>query len=546
MSQPDTIVEAISWLLGGLGLFVYGVHILSAGLRQSAGERVRRAVARATRFSLVGLLLGTAITALLQSSSATTVVVVGFVDAGVLSLGQAVGVIFGSGIGSTLTAQLIAGGWLEALALPAIGVGLILHLFVPRRGVRYVGRCVLGFGMVFFGFALMKAAVAQWQSTAIRSWFAYLGEPSPLNMALAVALGAVATAVLQSSAATIGMIMALASEGVIPDLSTALPLVVGCNIGTTVTAVLASIGATVTARRAALLHVLFRLFGGVCTLLLLRYYEQYIPFTAGRVTQQIANFHTIQNLLTALVLVPFGGLFVRVVRWLVPGREETTPAPLYVDFGRKVSPEQAVEQARREILRVAGVVREMTVDAVTALSERSDALLESVMKREEAMDTLHQTVVQFLLSPGSRALHGGTNLDAMALLQVLQHVERVGDHAENLAEIARLRIERVVPLDASMLEGLAGIGSSVDRLAAQLAAELTRPGAADRAEVDRLRVEVKRASQVAIERTRRCVSDGTCLAMAAVIYEDAITNLTSCATHLRKAVRAVRPAGEQW
>ena len=539
MKEPDSLLLAVAWLLAGLGLFLYGVELLSGGLRTAAGEKLRRLMARTTRVPLIGLAVGTLATALLQSSNAMTVLVVSFVDAGLLTLAQSVGLVFGSSIGATVTTQLLTIPWIDVAALPAIGIGLLFHLFARRRGARCAGEILLGFGMLFFGFTLMKGSVAHWQDTTLRSWFAYLAEPSPLTTGLAVLTGALATAVVQSGAATIGIIMVLASQGVIQDLHAAIPLAIGCNIGATITAVLASLGATVTARRAALLHVLFRVLGGLVSLALLHAYVWLIPGTAASPAHQVANFHTLSNLLNSLLFLPFGGLLVRFLNWAVRGKDDLTPAPRFIDFGRRSPPEIAYRQARDETLRLAAMTRTMTADALTGMERNDDRLLELVLKRERVVDVLHGAVTEFVISTEQAERLAGGGLDFVRLLQVLHHIERVGDHAENLVEITRLKMAGVAPLDDRLLAEIRGMGHLVDDMAAEAISCIETRRADGVARLRDMARRMKAKAQDTVSGCYQRVREEDISPLTAALFEDTVANLASSASHLRKAAEAI-------
>lgn len=539
MERPDTLLLAISWLAGGLGLFLYGVNALSEGLRHVADERLRRVLSKTTGSPVIGLAVGAIATGILQSSSATTVMVVGFVDAGLLTLQQTVGIILGSGIGSTVTAQLISFPWIETVALPAIGIGLFAYLFVPRKAVKLAGKVVFGLGLIFFGFLLMKLSVSHWQDTTIRGWFEYLGQPSALSTVLSVLVAAAATAVVQSSGATIGMIVALAHEGIIPDLHAALPLIVGCNIGTTITAVLASIGSTVTAKRAAGVHVVYRILGGVATLVLARVYLWYIPHTATTMSRQIANLHTVSNIANGLLFLPFGHVLVWLPKKLLRGREDLTPAPLFIDFGQDPEPTVALSLARKETLRLAVIAREMTGDAVEGLVRNDHRLLDSVLTREDIVDSLRDTTTQYLTTQERNIHRVGGKFAFLGLRQVLHHIERVADHAENIVDIARLRMKRLVFFSDEMLHDVKEAGLRIDRLALEAVRAIRDDDEATVARIGRLRHAFKAYCRQLREKCYAALRDEDCEPLVAAIYEDYLENLASAATHLKKAVHAL-------
>jgi|GEM_PF-3501679 len=537
MDAPNHWWEALAWLAGGIGLFLYGITLMSDGLRQVAGNRFRGLMATATRNPLAGFAIGTLITVLFQSSSASSVMVVGFIDAGLLTLRQSAGILLGSGLGSSLTAQLIAFRFVDAIALPAVAVGLVLYLFFPGRTTRHTGQCILGFGLLFFGFLLMKYAVEPWQNTTIRAWFAALGQPSFANRFLGLLVATLATAIVQSSAATVGIVMALAQQGTIPTLDAAIPLAIGCNIGTTATALIASIGSGGTARRSAVFFLVYRILAGILVLLAQPWFTRWIPLTADSPAHQIANFHTIENALMGLLFLPVARPLMWLVSRMVPTRETFTPALLHIDFGRAVLPAEACEQARKETIRVLKLAREMISDALKGSMEQRDSLLESVLKRETVVDSLHSSISEFLITT-SRRTPPGTRPSPMDLLQVLHHAERIGDHAENLVELSRYLTDREFVLPPAMADDIRDSGKQIDALAG-LVEDTLNTG--NRAALDRSETLAHRFKIEGLARIQRChvdVEEDRCTPAAAVLYEDIIANLMSAASHLRKAARA--------
>jgi phosphate:Na+ symporter len=303
-------------LLGGVGLLLFGVNLMSTGLREVAGDRLRRAIRAACSNSWFGLLTGSVVTALIHSSSAMSAIVVGLVNSRLMTLQQAVGVIMGVNIGTTVTAQMIAFRP-ENLALPAVGFGTVLHLLARERPAGYVGQALLGFGLLFLGLEAMDASVQPLRDLPSfgRAMVLLSGEPL-----LGVVAGIVMTVVLQSSTATIGMLQSLAAQGFVP-LKAAIPIILGDNIGTTTDALIVSIGASLDARRAAILHTLFNVIGTLLFLGLLPLAVRVIALTSTDISRQIANAHTLFNVVSALVMLPFSKYLVGVACWLAPDRE---------------------------------------------------------------------------------------------------------------------------------------------------------------------------------------------------------------------------------
>ncbi len=306
------IKELIFGIIGGLGLFIFGIKLMGLGLQKLAGSQIRRVLGKLTSNRIVGLLTGAGITSVIQSSSATTVMLVGFVNAGLMNLKQALGVTLGADIGTTITAQIIAFK-LTAYALPLTGVGAGIHLFSKKKKYKHFGEAMFGFGLLFLGLNIMTSAVQPLgQSEAVKTIFVEFSH-SPF---LGVVIGMLVTAILQSSSVTVGLIIALASAGLL-NIAGAIPLVLGANIGTCITAVLASIGTTVSARRTAFAHVLFKIAGTVIALGLLPFYYHITIRTSPDISRQVANAHTLFNLVNTIIFLPMLSFIDKVITKIV-------------------------------------------------------------------------------------------------------------------------------------------------------------------------------------------------------------------------------------
>lgn len=303
-------------LLGGVGLLLFGVHLMSSGLQEVSGDRLRNAIRATCSNSILGLVTGTLVTALVHSSSAVSAIVVSLVNGRLMTLEQAVGVIMGANIGTTVTAQMIAFRP-ENLALPAVGLGAILYFLAREKPAGNAGQAVLGFGLLFLGLEAMDASMQPLRDLPSFGRTMVLLSGNPL---LGVVAGTVMTAILQSSTATIGMLQSLAAQGFVP-LKAAIPIMFGDNIGTTTDALIAGIGASLEARRAAVLHTLFNLIGTLLFLGLLPLAVRVVALTSSDISRQIANAHTLFNVVSAAVMLPFSRHLVEAACWLVPGRD---------------------------------------------------------------------------------------------------------------------------------------------------------------------------------------------------------------------------------
>jgi len=319
--------ELIFGMMGGLGLFLYGMQLLSDGLQKATGDKIQRILEFLTNKPVMGVVTGALITSIIQSSSATSVITIGLVNAGLLSLKQAVSVIAGANIGTTVTAQIVSFR-LEQYALPAIGIGFIINFLAKRKSYKYFGQILLGFGILFLGLYTMSHAVRP-----LRNYAPFLDLLVNIyhNPLLGIAVAAIFTAIIQSSSATTAIVIAMSIQGII-GIESAIPLILGSNVGTCFTAVIASIGSSITGKRVALSHLFFNIGGVVLFLLFIDKFAHLVSFTSSSIPRQIANAHTIFNIINAAILLPFLSLFVKLIVKLLPGEEIIIKkGPLYLN-----------------------------------------------------------------------------------------------------------------------------------------------------------------------------------------------------------------------
>ena len=444
--------QFIFGLLGGLGLFLFGMKTMSEGLHKVAGENIRRIFASLTNNRIVGTLVGTAVTAIVQSSTATTVMTVGFVNAGLLSLVQAIGVVLGANIGTTVTAQLIAFN-ISQFALPLIAVGAALKLFSRKKKQIYSGEIVLGFGLLLLGLATMKLGFEPLKSS---DEFRHLLIAVSDYKLLAVMIGALMTVIVQSSTATIGVTLALAATGLI-SFETSVALVLGENIGTTITANIAAIGTNLAARRTAFAHFLFNSIGTLIILLLLPFYLKFVAFlTPGEadfiiqtqaqaeslsaavgdkphIARHIANAHTLFNLINVMLFLPFVGYLAKLSTLVVRGKDVSDSLQVkFIDSRVLNTPPIAVGQARREAQRMAQVTLEMLEETCEFLEDNNPKRIIELERREELVDLLQREINDFLVQLLQRSISSQTSQIIASLLNIVNDLERVGDHCENL------------------------------------------------------------------------------------------------------------------
>lgn len=425
-------------LLGGLALFLYGMQMMSTGLEAAVGNRMKSILEKLTSNRVKGVLVGAAITAVIQSSSATTVMVVGFVNSGLMTLKQAVWVIMGANIGTTITGQLIALDIGAIAPLFAIaGVGAIM--FIKSEKVHHISSIFAGLGILFMGMDMMGAAMSPLkESEAFISLMTKFDNPL-----LGILVGALFTAVIQSSSASVGILQALASTGMIP-LSSAVFVLFGQNIGTCITAVLASIGMKVNAKRTTVIHLLFNIIGTVLftVICLVTPYVTWIEaMTPGDPVAQIANAHTVFNIVTTLLLLPFGTHMANIAVRILPDSKKADDEDLRLKYIRPFESSYAighsavaVSQVRDEVNRMRDMVAKNISDSFDSLVQYDEKLRKKVSEREEYIDFLNKGISEYIVSLMASEMNMSDSRKINGYYAIISNLERIGDHAVNLAE----------------------------------------------------------------------------------------------------------------
>ncbi|NFM31174.1 Na/Pi cotransporter family protein [Clostridium botulinum] len=436
------VFAMLTGLIGGLGLFIYGMNLMGDGLQNVAGERVKVFFEKVTSNPIKGVLTGVVVTGVIQSSSATTVMVVGFVNAGLMTLTQAAGVIMGANIGTTVTGQLVAFN-VTAGAPLFVGVGTAIVLFAKKKKTKEIGNIILGFGILFMGMEIMKEAMAPLgQSEAFKSLALSLSH----NVFLGIVVGMGMTAIVQSSSATIGILIALSSNGVLP-LSAALPILFGDNIGTCVTALLASIGASKNARKAALFHLTFNVIGTVIFAFILVPLTPFVRIitnlTPGDVGRQIANAHTMFNLINTFIQIWFIKYIVAFVNKMIPGSDPYEKmAPKYIDERLLENPTIAINQTIKEVVRMANKAKENLQLSIDAFEKNDLELVSKVYENEKLINILNKSITTYLVKLNNLKLSDKQLNLVGSMFHVVNDIERIGDHAENIIDLTSEKIEK--------------------------------------------------------------------------------------------------------
>ncbi len=438
-------------LIIGLSFFLYGMKLLGDGLQKAAGDSLRRILQALTNKPVRGVLVGMLITGIIQSSGATTVMVVGFANAGLMTLRQAMGVIFGANIGTTVTAQIIVLK-LDKLVWLFMLVGVMMEFFVKRKTSKAVGEAILGFGILFFGLYFMADTLEPLKDNPSFVNFLVRFGQVPI---LGVGAGAIFTALIQSSSVSTSLIVALAMKGMI-TLPSSIALILGANIGTTVTAGLASLGANITSRRAALTHFLFNFLGTVIMIPFLKPFARLVQLTATSLPHQVANAHTMFNVLMTIIALILINPFERLVMWLLPSKEKEveTRVVQFIDERVLATPSVALSQATQELFRMGRITYEMIEDCRTALFENKMSLLDNVLGNEDLVNSMQKEITGYLTKITERDLSEAQGTRVMALMHAVNDIERVGDHATNLVELIQIKDDKRLKINNGSQEDL--------------------------------------------------------------------------------------------
>lgn len=541
----EEYIKVIFTLVGGLGLFIYGMNIMADGLQKSAGNKMKKLLEILTNNRFMGVIVGALVTAIIQSSSATTVMIVGFVNAGLMNLAQAAGVIMGANIGTTVTSWLVSSAEWAKFLKPAelaplgiaIGVGMII--FAKKKSIKQIGEIIAGFGILFIGLEMMGEAVEPFKDSPIFSEaFKKLGS-SPF---LGIFSGLAVTAILQSSSASVGILQSLARYSIMP-WNASVYIILGQNIGTCVTALFSSIGASKTAKRAAYVHLLFNVIGTIIFAVIGITYFQWInpDFGDSFISMtEISIVHTIFNVSNTVILFPFAGLLVYLSGKFVRGEDEEDESTLrHLDERILETPSFAVENAIKEVVRLSKMAGENAKLAMEALFEKNEEKIEQVFKREKSINALEKAITPYLIKISNSPVNERQSSVVNGLFHIINDIERVGDHAENIAELAQFAATEKVQFSEMaqqelklIFEKCIGCYEDAVRSIEEDNPELAKKVEPQEEVVDNLEEEL-RTSHI------KRLSQNKCSANSGVVFLDVISNLERISDHASNIAFAV-------
>lgn len=551
-------MEAIFKLLGGLGFFMYGMYLMSGSLRKVASHQLRRVLSALTRTPIIGLLMGALVTGIVQSSSFTTVMTVGLVNASLLTLKQGICVVLGANVGTTVTAWIVgAVGGLEnfkitTYALPAVGLGFLMVFAFKRQNVKNWGTVILGFGMLFVGIGFMKQAFSidpNQSDTWAHNFFKYFSE-YPI---LGILAGTVLTMLLQSSSAAIAIVQVLAINGII-SFEAALTIVLGDNIGTTITAQIAALQTGTNGKRVAWAHTLFNVIG-VCLVLPFLYIGEpslWSQLTGAilpksNVAAQIAMAHFLFNSINAVVIfLPLVSLLERASIWLVRKREGLFEiGPTSLERHLLATPVVALDQSRREIVRMLTIARSTRSDAVAGFFDGDSRKLQDAQTKEDAVDGMQAEITQYLIEISEQGLDSAEAGQLPVFMHTVNDVERISDHAVNIIELANRKADQKISLSDQAQTELRELSDRIDQMMAEVLQALDQKdsAAAQRA----LKIEEyinNRQAELQQNHVNR-LSRGICSLRASLLFLDFVDNMEEIADKLTNIAQAVI-SGLRW
>ncbi|MDY7221931.1 Na/Pi cotransporter family protein [Halalkalibacterium halodurans] len=525
---------------GGLGIFLFGIKYMGDGLQKVAGERLRDLLDKFTTNPLMGVLAGIVVTVLLQTSTGTTVLTIGLVNAGFMTLKQAIGVIMGANIGTTVTAFII-GIKISEYALPIIAVGAALIFFIKNKKVNNIGQVIFGFGTLFYGLNTMGEGLKPLRELQA---FADLTVSMSENPLLGVLIGTIFTAAVQSSSASIGLLQQLYDQGAM-DLFAALPVLFGDNIGTTITAVLAAIGASVAAKRAALTHVIFNLIGTIIVLIIIIPFTHFIAYLAEVFAlnrpMTIAFAHGIFNVSNTLIQLPFIGILAIIVTKLVPGDD------FYIEYKAKhldprfvgSSPAIALGQAKQEVLRMAEFSEKGLLEVSKYMENGQKKHAEMAVQFEDAINNLDRKITEYLISISSRSLSAQDSKMHGMLMDTVRDIERIGDHIENIVELKDYQKANKVKISEKALHDLQEMFDLTHSTLTEAIMSL------ETGDLEAARSVIEKEEHIdQMERKLRKqhiirVNEGNCTGAAGIVFVDIVSNLERIGDHSVNIAEAV-------
>lgn len=529
--------ELIFGLIGGTALLMYGVDKMGEGLENAAGDFMRKILAVLTGNVFSAFLVGIVTTVLVQSSTAITVLTVGFVNAGLMKLPQAIGIIYGANIGTTVTAQLMAFSFhfkLTDIALPVLGLGFAIGYFAKNKTVKNIGDALFGFGVMFLGLKILNSGIPFMKENESMKYFFETYASIPM---VGVFLGMFATALVHSSSATVGLVMVLGQAGLI-DLPTAIFIMLGDNIGTCITAQLASVTGNIHARRTAWAHTLYNIFGVVLALVIFPLFVGWVvSFTAytnpmGDISSQIANSHTIFNLLSAIIFLPFTTLYVKFLETFIKGREEVLETRLNnLLLGTPVA---AFKATLEELVITIETTKRMFNNAITPIITDDETMLKNLERDEDRVNLAQREVTRYIIETTKGPLSDSESPLVSAFINSINNVERIGDHSVEIATFAQAKIDKNYGFSDVTYDELKDLQTKVDEMFEKTITALKHYDMNMVEDCINLENEVDVLCKKYTGNHNKRLEEGVCKIEGGVLFVDIINHIERIADHLYK------------
>jgi len=530
----------IAGLIGGLGLFIYGMFLLSDSLKKLSLGILKSLLEKITSNRLKSMLVGLGVTAVIQSSSATSVILIGFLNAGILSLGAAIAIMIGANVGTTITAQLIAFK-LTAVAPLFVFAGTVYFFFARKQKEKNKGLVILGFGMLFLGLAMMSMAVAPLtENETARDAFVSFGK----YPALGILTGLLVTLVFQSSSTTTGMIIAFASAGLL-DLSSSIYLIFGTNIGTCITAILASIGGNLASKRLAWGNTFFNIFGTIIAVAMAPLYFKYIPLFSDDIARQIANVHTIFNIINTLIFLPLISVFVMFLNKIIPGEDYTKKEIRYLDKNLLGVPHLAIRAVISEMVVILDTCAQMLSKARACTVAFSFKLRDEIVVDEESVDEMQKYITEYLVEITQNELPAKYSRLVPALLHSVNDLEKVGDYGEDIIILSQRAYENSLEFSEEADRELEILFDKTETILQETrkAMQLNDQQAAARS----LEVEKEIDDLISIYKQNHIkrLENSVCISNAGLVFNDILTNIERLNNHLCNITKGILHLGKR-
>jgi len=530
------VAQSVFLFLGGIALFIYGITITSKSFETFAFGGFRKFLDKVTSKPILGVILGTVFTSIIQSSSATTVTVVSLANSGTLSFESTLGIIFGANIGTTATAQIIAFNFTK-YSLIIFAIGFFLSVIPRKEIIRELGRGIMGFGLIFIGMQFMEQSVAPLKNSP---FFIDLFVKMSKKPILGVLVSAIFTGIEQSSSVTVGIVQALGSEGLL-DLKAAFSLVIGANIGTTVTAILASLGTNTQARRAAISHVIFNLVGAVIFLIIFKPYVALISKTSSSLVRQIANAHTMFNVICTILFLPFTNQYAKLIRKLVPGEEVVVESGTkYIDKRLLNMPSFAIDAMYKEVFNMFGMVKKNLESVCLMVSKNTNKLLQNINLRETAINQVNKEIQAFAPQITSKQLTSEQSKEVNLLVNVASQVERIGDILKGISELQIEKMKEGILFSDIAMEDISKMINTIrteyeiiEHNFDNFSLEYFKQIEEMEQSIDDMEIALREAH---VER----LVNGVCSAEAGIIYVDMLSDLERVSDHIYKIARLLK------